>query len=150
MSKRKVVNSVKSFVRKSEKNSMFLTLTNDGASLEGCGDQAWVRAMDQNPALFEELKAVLVAAARDVEPDESLVVENFPRKFQKLFACPGSKQWKGVKIRSQLSKYLEFHGFGRNMPKKYGEDDPPSGWPVLLDWTAFKGPSKSCSLGLCT
>ena len=55
-----------------------------------------------------------------------------------------------MKIRSQLSKYLEFHGFGRNMPKKYGEDDPPSSWPVLLDWTAFKGPSKSCSLGLCT
>jgi hypothetical protein len=150
MSKRKVVNTLKSFVRKSETNGMFLTLNNDGTSLEGCGDQVWVRAMDQNPALFEELKVVLVAAARNVDPEDSLMVENFPKKYPKLFACPGSKQWKGKRIRSQLSKYLEFHGFGRNMPKKYGEDDPPTGWPVLLDWSSFKGPSKSCSLGLCT
>ena len=150
MSRNKVFNSVKSFVRRSEENCLVLTLNSEGSALEGCGDQVWVRAMENNPALFEELKEVLVAAASDADPEENLETETFPKKYPKLFACPGSKQWKGIKIRSQLSKYLQFHGFGRNMAKKYGEDHPPTGWPVLLDWTAFKGPSKSCSLNLCT
>merc|ERR1712179_387189 len=26
----------------------------------------------------------------------------------------------------------------------------PKGWPVQVDWSSFKGPSKGCSLPLCT
>ena len=36
------------------------------------------------------------------------------------------------------------------MGKKYGKGDPPLGWPVLVDWSKFKGPSKNCSLALCS
>ena len=74
----------------------------------------------------------------------------FPKKFPILFACPGSKQWKRVKIRSQISKYLKFYGFGHNMSKRCGEQGPPVGLPVLVEWGSFKGPSKGCSLNLCT
>jgi hypothetical protein len=76
----------------------------------------------------------------------SLEGENLPR----LFATPGSKLWKGVKIRSELSTYLGLHGFGHNMARRYGEGHPPKGWPVQVDWSNFKGPSKGCSLTLCT
>ena len=34
--------------------------------------------------------------------------------------------------------------------KRYGTGIPPPGWPVLVDWRRFKGPSLSCSLPLCS
>ena len=36
------------------------------------------------------------------------------------------------------------------MPKRYCKDDAPPGWPILVDWSTFKGPSQNCSLALCT
>ena len=42
------------------------------------------------------------------------------------------------------------YGFGHNIPKKYGSEHAPFGWPLLVDWSLFKGPSKRCSLTLCT
>ena len=150
MSKSQVVKASKAFVLKKQENCIVLTLSEDNTSLEGCGDEAWVRAMENNPGLFGELKEVLVAAALDVEPDTRLMHETFPKKFPRLFACPGSKQWKGIKIRSQLSKYLELCGFGHNKPKRNGEQEPPVGWTILVEWGSFKGPSKGCSLNLCT
>ena len=51
--------------------------------------------------------------------------------------------------KGQLTRYLSFFGFGQNK-KRYGTGIPPPGWPVLLDWRCFKGPSLSCSLPLCS
>ena len=36
------------------------------------------------------------------------------------------------------------------MPKMYGQDDPPVGWPIVGDWGKFKRPFKGCSLPHCT
>ena len=68
----------------------------------------------------------------------------------RLFAVSGSKKWRGVRIRFQLCKYMACLGFGHNMPKRYCKDDAPPGWPILADWSKFKGPSQNCSLALCT
>ena len=73
-----------------------------------------------------------------------------PKMFLRLFALPGSKEWKGVQIRAQLCKYMRFYGFGHNRTRRYGEGEPPLGWPVLVEWAKFKGPSKGYSLVLCS
>ena len=39
--------------------------------------------------------------------DEHLKTQHYPKNMSKLFARPGSKDWKGVKIRSQLSSYCQ-------------------------------------------
>ena len=149
MSRKKVVSASKAFV-KSKKHCIVLTLSDDKSSLEGFGDESWVEALRETPELYEKLTEVLVAAAGDVLPGTSLSHESFPKKLPKLFAPPGSKQWKGLKIRTQLSKYLEFFGFGHNMAKRYGDGSPPPGWPVLVHWNSFKGPSRGCSMMLAT
>ena len=70
-------------------------VSEDNTSLEGCGDEAWVRAMENNPGLFGELKEVLVAAALDVEPDTRLMHETFPKKFPRLFVAQDPSSGKG-------------------------------------------------------
>ena len=42
------------------------------------------------------------------------------------------------------------YGFGHNIPNKYGSEPAPLGWPLLVDWSLFKGPAQSCSFALCT
>ena len=150
MSKKKLLSTAEVTVSKSNVHCLVITMSGDKTHLEGVGDDTWVKALKEEPGLLNKMNEVLLRASRDVVPGTPLRPEHFPEKLGKLFACPGSKQWKGVKIRNQLSKYLTFFGFGKNMSKRYGEDDPPTGWPVLVDWEGFKGPSKSCSLGLCT
>ena len=62
----------------------------------------WVKVLRENKELFENLQNALVDAAVDAS---ELVL---PR----LFATPGGKKWKGVKIRAQLAEYLRLHGYG--------------------------------------
>ena len=129
---------------------MVLTLNKDGTSLEGAGDDTWVSVLREKPELLQSLTTALIEAADLRYFEDALVPAVFPKKLPRLFAVPGSKQWKGIKVRSQLSTYLGFFGYGHNMAKRYWEGDPPHGWPVQVVWSTFKGPSKSCTLTLCT
>ena len=150
MSKNKLFIASKRFVNQRNEHCLILTLNQDGSNIEASGDEGWISAALENPEVFEALKASLVNTANNAERAGTLQHSMFPKTYTKLFACPGTKKWKGVQIRAQLSKYLAFHGYGHNMPMRYGEDEPPIGWPVLVDWVRFKGPSKSCSFALCT
>ena len=150
MSRNKLDAASKNFVKKKNEHCIVLTLSPDQSTIEASGDSVWLKAALENPEVGNLLRDALVNAAEAADPDVVLQHEKYPKKYSRLFACPGSKRWKGVQIRSQLSKYLAFHGFGHNMPSRYGEDDPPEGWPVLVDWSKFKGPSKGCSLAMCT
>ena len=110
MSTNKLFRASKDFVKKSDDHCLVLYLKH--------GDNIWLNAAMENQDLFARLNAALVTAADDREPLQALQHEKFPKKYPKLFACPGSKKWKGVRIRSQLSQYLSFHGFGHNMPRR--------------------------------
>ena len=92
---------------------------------------------------------VLIEAADDQDQDVVLQHEELSNNLPRLFAKPGTKKWKGVQIRAQLTRYLSFFGFGQNK-KRYGTGIPPPGWPVLVNWRSFEGPSLSCSLPLCS
>jgi hypothetical protein len=150
MFKNKLLSASKTFVNKTNEHCLVLTFDDGRTGLEGAGNDVWVKAMEDNRELFENVRRALQDAAEDLDPEKDLHHEHFPRNLPRLFSNPGTKKWKGVQIRSQLSKYLAFYGYGHNMPKRYGEDNPPLGWPVLVDWSKFKGPSKSCSLALCS
>ena len=150
MSKSMLIKTSEMFVKKTGEHCILLTLNKDGTSLVGIGDDAWVSALGDNPEVMEGLTKALVEAAELRDTENDLEPTAFPKNLPRLFATPGSKKWKTVKIRSQLSTYLGWHGYGRAMAGRYGEGQPPQGWPVLVDWSSFKGPSKGCSLTLCT
>jgi len=87
-----------------------------------------MNVLKNHPKLMVQLETALLASICSEEEGTILQFIDNKRKYQKLFACPGTKSWKGVqKIRSQLSKYLEVHGYGHNRNKKYGEGQPPIG-----------------------
>ena len=134
MNKSKLTSTAKSFVRKNNEHCLVLSLSKDMTSLEGAGDNVWVDILRAKPELFKSITDALVEAAETRDFENQLEPESFPTRFPRLFAVPGSKQWKGVRIRSQLSTYLAFYGFGHNMGKRYGEGEPPVGWPVQVDW----------------
>lgn len=150
MNKSKLNKTAEMFVKKTGEHCILLTFNKNGTSLEGVGDDAWVNALGNNPELLEGLTNALVEAEELRDEEKALEPATFPKNLPRLFATPGSKLWKGVKIRSELSTYLGLHGFGHNMARRYGEGHPPQGWPVQVDWSNFKGPSKGCSLTLCT
>ena len=146
----KLKNVTKSFVRANNEHCLVLTLSRDRTGLEAIGASVWVNVLEDKPELLLGLTNALVEAseARDLQ-NQILDTGVFPKQLPRLFAVPSSREWKGVKVRSQLSTYLAFFGHGHNMSKKYGEGQPPIGWPVQVDWSTFKGPSKSCTLVLC-
>ena len=150
MSSKKLVSVSKDIVKKTGKHCLVLTLNNEGTALEGAGDCVWVNLLQERPDLMEIMTNAFVEAAADRDMREPLVPDTFLKRFPRLFAVPNTKSWKGVQIRTQLSTYLGFFGFGKHMSKRYGEGDPPRGWPVLLNWSMFKGPSRGCSVTLCS
>ena len=139
------MSAAENLVRGSNEHCLVITLSKD--RLQCVGDSSWVGKLKENPELWEMLTTTLATSDDDPLP---LVPKVFPEKLPSLFATPGSKLWKGSKIRSQLSTYLAFFGFGHKEKKRYGEGNPPEGWPTCVNWSEFKGPSKGCSLVLCT
>ena len=150
MSKEKVFAAAEAYIEGSNQHCVVLALDADKAAFEACGDSDILRALQDHPDVMEKLEKIFLDAAKNKLPETKLEPERIPRLLPKLFACPGSKLWKGVAIRRQLSRYLEYYGFGHNKSKKYGEGLPPPGWPIVVDWQAFKGPSKGYSFTLCT
>lgn len=145
MNSSKLVSAAETLVRDSNEHCLVITISND--RLQCVGDSSWVRKIKENPELWEMLSTTLATSDDDSLP---LVPKVFPEKLPNLFETPGSELWKGSKIRSQLSTYLAFLGFGHKEKKRYGQGNPPEGWPTCVNWSEFKGPSKGCSLALCT
>ena len=108
MSTNKLFRASKDFVKQSDEHCLVLYLNNSAV------DNIWIKAAMENEDLFAHLNAALVTAANDKEPLEALQHEKSPKKYPKLFACPGSKKWKGVTIRSQLCKYISFHAHAQH------------------------------------
>jgi hypothetical protein len=101
MSTNKRFRATKDFVNRSDEHC--LVLNKDKSAVE---DNIWIKAAMENEDLFASLNAALVTAADDREPLQALQHEKFPKKYPKLVSYPGSKKWKGVRTRSQLSQYL--------------------------------------------
>ena len=45
-------------------------------------------------------------------------------------------------IRKVLDDMMKYAGYGR-FGLKYGEGEPPIGWPVSVSWKGYKGAAKS-------
>ena len=146
--KERLISSTRSFVNKKNNHCLLLTLNNDRTGVDIRGDGLWVETFSQNPQLLQNLTRNLLEQANTNE-ERVLNFTTFPTHLTKLFARPNSKKWKGVAIRAQLTKYLNSFGFGKNK-RRYGIGMPPPGWPVLVDWLTFKGPSLNVSLQTCT
>ena len=142
MSKEKVFAATEAYLRNKNENIIVFTLDDEQLQLEGFEDAVWVKTLQDNPDVMDKLQEVFVNAA--TEDGTKLVKDRFPRLLPKLFA------WKGVEIKKHLTRYFDFYGNGHNKSKKYGEGQPPPGWPVVLDWSGFKGPSKGYSFAMCT
>ena len=152
MSKNQLENCVSAFVSKNKGHCLLFNYNEEEKEVEIVGDDVWVNALKSNMCLMNEIRKTLLDTATKRNESSTPPTSTFARatSLPLLFAKPFSKAWKGVKIRSQLSQYLECFGFGHNKPKKFGVDSPPQGWPLLIDWSKFKGPSKGCSLPLCS
>ena len=105
MFKNKLLSSSKTFVNKTNEHCLVLTLDDSRTGLEGAGDDVWVNAMEENKELFEKVRKALKDAAEDLDPAKDLLHEHFPKNFP-MFGKPGTKTWKGVQIRSQISCVL--------------------------------------------
>ena len=142
MSKNQLKNCASAFVSKNKGHCLLFTYNEEEKDVEIVGDDIWVNAMKGNICLMNEIRKVLLDTANKRNESSTPPTSTFARAtaLPLLFAKPFSKAWKGVRIRSQLSQYLECFGFGHNKPKKFGVDSPPQGWPLLIDWSKFKGP----------
>ena len=86
----------------------------------------------RKPEALEFLSKSLIEATDVQDQDVVLQHEELLNNLSRLFAKPGTKKWKGVQIRAQLTRYLSFFWFGQNK-KRYGTEIPTPGCPVLLE-----------------
>ena len=148
MSKRRIVKAVDEYVKSKDETCIVLMLNDDQTKLEGFGDNLWTNVFESQSDIVDQLTDCMKIALTEIS-NAHLETQRYPKKMPKLFARPGSKDWKGVKIRSQLSYYMSFFDYGPAKKQKYGEGNPPQGWPTVVPWDSFKGPSKGLNLGMC-
>jgi hypothetical protein len=143
---RRAEEAAKSLVENNE-HIIVLTMDKENYNIRASGDNIWVKALTEGPG-FKQLETMLLSELH--QNDEKLKFESHPKVkgFPRLFAKPGSKTWKGAgKIRMQLSALLKYLGYSS---QHYGKTEAPSGWPTLVDWSKFRGPSRSVSVPLCS
>ena len=135
---------VKGIVGKSKHILAFYVDEKTG-EIKAIGDDCWL-TNQINAGLFQRNLQLL----ENSRSSENLEIMMLPKpKFGRLFACPGTKSWKGaLKIRKTASDMFKILGFGVNMSKKYGQGEPPNGF--IGEWSTFEGPSKSCTVEQCT
>lgn len=104
------------------------------------GDEKSVEFMVEDAALMQRVQDVLQKARRFNDSSE---YKMYPKSRFHLFADIGSAQWAGAsKIRAQASQFLSLHGFGhKDSGKRFGEGNPPDGWPTPFVWERYGGPS---------
>ena len=149
MSKRRIVKAVDEYVKSKDEPCIVLMLDDDQTKLEGFGDNLWTNVFESQSHIVDQLTNCMKIALTEIS-NAHLETQRYPKKMPKLFARPGSIDWKGEKIRLQLSFYLSFSGFGPAKKQKYREGNPPQGCQTVVPWDSFKGPSNGLNLGMCT
>ena len=109
MSKEKVFAAAEAYIEKSNQHCLVLTLDDDKAAFEACGERDILRALQDHPDVLEKLEKIFLDAAKKKAPETKLGPDRIPRLLPKLFACPGTKLWKGVAIRRTLFWKLHEH-----------------------------------------
>ena len=84
-----------------------------GTEIEVSGDGVWVKKVREKPEALEFLSKMLIEATDEQDQDVVLQHEVLANNLSRLFAKPGTKKWKGVQIKAQLTRYLSFFGFGQ-------------------------------------
>ena len=104
------------------------------------GDEKSVELIVDDGPLMARVKETLQKARR---LNESSEYKMYPKSRFHLFAEIGSPQWTGcARIRAQTSQILSLHGFGhKDSVHRFGEGDPPVGWPTPYVWERYGGPS---------
>ena len=104
------------------------------------GDERAVELMGDDGPLMTKIQEILQKTRR---LNESSEYKMYPKSRFHLFADIGSAQWTGCsRIRAQTSQILSLHGFGhKDSGNRFGEGDPPEGWPTPYAWERYGGPS---------
>ena len=104
------------------------------------GSQNMMAAMVLDPNMFEATKQLM----RNVYSNEPVSHANTHQlDYPPLPCAPDSPEWKdGAKVRAVLTQLLVTAGYGRHA-RKYGQGQPPFGWPEDVDWNNFKGATRS-------
>ena len=136
---------------KSKLSHICFTFDSATGAFKIIGDSITVAAFENDADLMRTIKKKVEAANKETGV-KTVVIESVSRT--KLFAKPGTKEWKGAaKIREACGQVLADLGYGRNKSLFYGKGDAPPNWPVLYPWSdpekGFRGPSKH-SVEMCT
>ena len=109
-------------------------------SIKIIGDEKSVQLVGDDASFMSRINEVLQKARRRNESSEYKMAQK--SRFH-IFADIGSAQWTGAsKIRAQTSQILSLHGFGhKDSGNRFGEGDPPEGWPTPYAWERYRGPS---------
>ena len=104
------------------------------------GDEKAVELMVEDGPVMKKINDILQQTRRHNESSE---FKMYSKSRFHLFADIGSAQWTGVsRIRAQTSQILSLHGFGhKDSGNRFGEGDPPEGWPTPYVWERYGGPS---------
>lgn len=104
------------------------------------GSQNMMSAMVLDPNMFEATKQLM----RHVYSNEPVSHANTHQLDYPPLPCAiDSPEWKdGARVRAVLTQLLVTAGYGRHA-RKYGQGQPPLGWPEDVDWNNFKGATRS-------
>ena len=80
-----------------------------------CGDNIWMGALQQNLNMKKQLEYTLLKANKSMARDQKLYLS---KEVPRLFAIPNTKEWKPIeKIRKTLTRLLLFLDVGHNNKK---------------------------------
>ena len=114
MTQRQAENFVISRCKNGE-NSLFVMFDELSGTMNLCGDNVWMGALQQNLNLKKQLEDTLLKANKSMTRDQKLYLS---KEVPRLFAIPNTKEWKPIeKIRKTLTRLLLFLDVGHNNKK---------------------------------
>ena len=97
---------------KSVENSLFVMFDELSGTINLCGDNVWMGALQQNLNLKKQLEDTLLKAKKSMTRDQKLTLTT---EVPRLFAITNTKEWKPIeKIRKTLTRLLLFLEVGHN------------------------------------
>ena len=83
-------------------NSLFVTFDKLLGTIDFCGDNVWIGALQQNQNMKKHLEDMLLKARNNMTRDQKLILS---KEVPRHFAIPNTKEWKPiVKIWMTLGK----------------------------------------------
>ena len=87
-----------------------------------CGDNVWMGALQQNLNLKKQLEDTLLKAKKSMTRDQKLTLTT---EVPRLFAIPNTKEWKPIeKIRKTLTRLLLFLEVGHKKKEVWRRTSP--------------------------